>query len=75
MIATAARGLGEVLLSRLRLAEVSPGEAPVFALGAGLGGLALVMLGLSWSGLLYRPVILVAPIGSLARKFFGMGFD
>jgi len=72
-IATAARGLGEVMLSRLRLDEASPGEAPVFAVAAGLGGLALVMLGLSWSGLFYRPVILLivavcVPLAVLGRR-------
>ena len=70
LIVGAAWGLGTLLLSPLRLEEESPGEAPFFQIGAGLGGLALLVLALSACGLLYRGTViglLGAGVLALAR--------
>jgi len=57
LIAASAWGLGAFLLSPLRLSDDSPGEAPVFELGAGLGALALLVFIVAGLGILYRPVV------------------
>lgn len=54
LIAASAWGLGALLLRPLHLADDSPGEAPFFEIGAGLGALALAVFFISASGTLYR---------------------
>ncbi len=71
LIASAAWGLGSAMLRPLRLDEDSPLEAPLFALGAGLGGLALITFVLSATGLLYRPVV-VALLAGCVLLLYGV---
>jgi len=78
LIGVSAWGLGSALLSPLKLADDSPHEAPVFELGAGLGGLALIVFVVAATGLLYRPVV-IAILGGcvslLARRLKAGAFS
>ncbi len=71
-LAVAAWGLGRTLLRPLGLQDLSPGEFPLFEIGAGLGGIALLMLAVSTAGVLYRPLVLALLAGCV---FLARGVD